>query len=135
MTYVTRLAMAGLVLAAAGCGDGGSGQDPAPTSKPASAPATRQAAREAAPGPLIVDVRTAGEFGSGHVIGAANLPYDTIDRTIGARAPDLGREIVLYCRSGARAGAALRTLRRMGYTNVTIAGTVQNMIDSGHTVQ
>ena len=131
MGYVTRLAMAGLVLAAVGCDNGGSAQNPGPTS----GPATRQAAREAAPGPLIVDVRTAGEFGSRHIAGAVNLPYGTIGRTIGKHAPDLGRKIVLYCRSGARARIAEDRLAELGYTDVTNAGTIRDMIDAGHAAE
>ena len=132
MGYVIRLAMIGLMLAAVGCDDSGAARAPAPTTRSTT---QKTATPKAAPNPLIVDVRTAGEYGGGHVVGAVNLPYDTIGQTIGRHAPDISRRIVLYCRSGRRAGRALTTLKRMGYLHVTNAGTVQNMIDTGYTVR
>ena len=136
MRYVMRLAMVGLVLAAAGCGDGDSTQDPAPTTRPTSRPTTQQtAAPTAAPSPLIIDVRTAGEYARGHVKGAVNLPVSTINQTIGTHAPDLDRPILLYCRSGARARAAQGALGQLEYTDVTSGGGLGEMIDAGHDVE
>lgn len=65
-------------------------------------------------GALLVDVRTPGEFASGHLPGARNVPLDRLE----AQAKDLGspdRAIVVYCRSGGRSAAAASTLKRMGF--------------------
>ncbi len=50
---------------------------------------------------LLVDVRSATEFASGHIPGAVNIPMDQIE----ARLDDLGRNfpLVLICQSGKRA--------------------------------
>jgi|GEM_PF-358342 len=88
-------------------------------------PATQPAA--AAAGKLIIDVRTAREFSDDHIGDAINIPYNLI----GARIGDLGiartRQIVLYGGSGKRAGLALATLRKLGYTNVTSAGGLADL--------
>lgn len=71
---------------------------------------------------LTIDVRTAAEFEAGHIEGAINIPYDEIGARIAEVTEDRERKIVLYCRSGARAGVAKRTLEDLGYTNVENAG-------------
>lgn len=77
---------------------------------------------EAPAAPLVIDVRTKAEYDSGHLEGALNIPYDVIGPQIGKVTEDKDREIVLYCRSGRRAGVALDALKALGYTNVTNAG-------------
>jgi phage shock protein E len=71
---------------------------------------------------LWLDVRTPDEFRQGHAEGAILIPYTEIAGQIQAAAPDKGREIRLYCRSGRRSGIALRTLQEMGYRNVANVG-------------
>lgn len=76
---------------------------------------------------VILDVRTADEFASGHIPGAKLLPYDEIDANRAAMliltkdAP-----VVLYCRSGRRSAIAGDSLRRLGYTTVYDLGGVGN---------
>ena len=97
------------------------GLDVKATTHPATQPETASA------GKLIIDVRTAREFGDDHIPGAINIPYNLI----GARIGDLGigkaHEIILYGRNGKRAGLALATLRKLGYTNVTNAGGLADL--------
>lgn len=69
---------------------------------------------------VIIDVREPEEFVHSHVEGAHNIPLSSI----GANQPVLASlsadtPIVVYCRTGARAGAAVTQLKAMGYTNVT----------------
>ena len=40
--------------------------------------------REAKTGPVVIDVRTAGESQTGHIPGALNIPYDQVAERIGA---------------------------------------------------
>ena len=75
-------------------------------------------------GALLVDVRSPGEYASGHMNGALNLPVDRV-RSFEAVEADRDREIVLYCRSGARSSRAASTLRSMGYTNVHDLGPMR----------
>lgn len=71
---------------------------------------------------IIIDVRTAQEFKSGHIKDALNIPYEVIGSKIEAITKDKDSEIVLYCRSGRRSGIALETLKKMGYTQAINAG-------------
>lgn len=67
-------------------------------------------------GAVLVDVRSPGEFGSGHIEGAKNIPVGEI----GGRAGELPKDktIVVYCRSGARSGQARSVLASKGFENV-----------------
>lgn len=64
---------------------------------------------------VVLDVRTAGEFAEGHVPGARNISHDEL----GARLAELedahDKDVVVYCRSGRRAGLAIETLRQAGF--------------------
>lgn len=72
-----------------------------------------------------IDVRSQAEYDSGHVDGALLMPHDDIAALIERAVPGRDTEIQLYCRSGRRADAALQTLRAMGYTRVSNAGSVE----------
>jgi len=77
--------------------------------------------------PLVVDVRTRGEFLSGAFPGAVNIDLDQL----AAKANELGdksREIVLYCASGARSAYGVRMLQQMGFTNVKNGGGLMHMM-------
>ena len=67
---------------------------------------------------LVVDVRSAQEFGTGHVPGALNIPHDEF----GDRLAELGEArdaaVVVYCESGRRAGRAATTLTDAGFRDV-----------------
>ena len=76
---------------------------------------------------LWIDVRTAEEYKAGHLEGAINIPYDEIEQKIQAVAADKTADIQLYCRSGRRSGIALETLRSMGYSKVTNAGSYEHL--------
>ena len=71
---------------------------------------------------ILVDVRTAEEFGSGHIPTAVNIPYDAIvDK---APTQDKNALIVVYCRTGSRSNAAQQALKKAGYTNVVNFGGI-----------
>jgi len=78
-------------------------------------------------GALVIDTRTVGEFSQGHVEGALNIPYNAIAAKIGAHTEDKSRQIIVYCHSGARSGAAKRALVHAGYTNVVNGGSLHRM--------
>lgn len=67
----------------------------------------------------ILDVRTAGEFFSGHIKDA--LQADWNDKTEFERRiafVDKAKPVYVYCLAGGRSAAAANKLRKMGYTNV-----------------
>jgi rhodanese-related sulfurtransferase len=67
--------------------------------------------------PIIVDVRTAEEFASGHIANAINIPVESIT-TAPVELPDKEALILIYCRSGNRSEEATRKLLDLGYTNL-----------------
>ena len=76
---------------------------------------------------LIVDVRTAAEYRTGHFPGAVNVPV----QEIGRRHSELGdkeRTIVVYCRSGHRSAAAKAKLDAAGFTHVLDGGSLGAMM-------
>lgn len=72
---------------------------------------------------LVIDVRTAGEFASGHLPGVTNIPLDRIKKEIPELAPDRDKPILLHCLSGARSASACSELKQMGYTRVYNLGS------------
>jgi phage shock protein E len=110
------------------------GTDPKIKTKPhilgLGAEATTQTATQAkpkAPDKVIIDVRTAREFSDDHIGEAINIPYNLIAAKIDELGLVKSHEIILYCRSGKRAGLALATLKKIGYTNVTNAGGLADL--------
>ncbi len=79
-------------------------------------------------GPLILDVRTPGEFDMGAVPGAVNLPLDDLQAKADSAIGSKDREVIVYCASGARSAYAQRVLRQMGYKNVENGGGLHDMM-------
>ena len=71
---------------------------------------------------IIIDVRTQGEWDSGHIIQAVHLPLDSFESGIESLIIDKGQPVYLYCRSGNRSGKALKIMQKLGYTNAVNAG-------------
>jgi phage shock protein E len=80
----------------------------------------RQLLRE---GAVVVDVRSPGEFNSGHIAGAINIPLGDLDEDAPKRLPDKGKPVLLHCLSGTRSGIARHKLQGLGYTNVFNLGS------------
>jgi phage shock protein E len=74
-------------------------------------------------GALVVDVRNPGEFSSGHVPGAINIPLGSLRSEASRQLPEKGRAVLLHCLSGARSGIARQQLKNLGYTNVFNLGS------------
>ena len=76
---------------------------------------------------IILDVRRADEFASGHIPGAVNLANEVIgedDAAVEAVLPDKDQLILVYCRSGNRSKQASQKLADMGYTRVVEFGGI-----------
>lgn len=82
--------------------------------------------------PLVVDVRTAEEFAAGHVPGAINIPHDQVASREAEFAVEGEREIVVYCKSGKRAGMALEALAASGIRATHLEGDMLGWIAAGH---
>jgi rhodanese-related sulfurtransferase len=81
---------------------------------------------------LLVDVRDANEFQTGHVPGAINLPLNQIRHRLGELPRD--REVWLYCGVGQRAYYAARVLMQNGFHVKTLPGgfCTYNLIQSSN---
>ncbi len=64
-------------------------------------------------GAIIVDVRTPGEFKSGHIKGSINIPLDDI-RNKTEELKKKNKVIITCCRSGNRSGMAKSILQSAG---------------------
>lgn len=73
-----------------------------------------------AEGAFLVDVRTPGEFADGHVKGSVNIPLDTVPAQISKFRNK--KNIIVFCRSGARSGQAKNILQQNGIQNVVNGG-------------
>lgn len=83
---------------------------------------------------FVLDVRTAEEFAAGHVPGAVNVPYDQVASQLAQIPKD--KDVVLYCKSGRRAGLAAEVLQASGYTKLEhLQGDMQAWLQDGRPVE
>ena len=83
-------------------------------------------------GPLIVDVRTPGEFAGGHIQGASRMSIGQLKRALAAGAIEPGREVIAVCLSATRSIPAVRLLRQNGVPNARqLAGGMRAWIGAG----
>lgn len=72
-------------------------------------------------GAIIVDVRTNGEFNTGHIKGSVNIPVDKIansaDKLKAKKKP-----VITCCASGSRSAMAKSVLKGKGITDVYNGG-------------
>jgi len=73
---------------------------------------------ESGTAPLILDVRTPGEYRSGHVPQAINIPHNELASRLAELADAKNREVVAYCEQGPRAGFAESVLQEAGFSAV-----------------
>jgi rhodanese-related sulfurtransferase len=84
--------------------------------------------------PFVLDVRAPEEFVTGHVPGAVNIPYDQVAARLAEVPKD--KDVVLYCRSGRRAGMAAEVLAANGYTRLKhLEGDMPAWIEKGRPVE
>lgn len=77
---------------------------------------------------IWIDVRTTEEFNTGHIEGAAHIPYEEIAARISEITTDKNATIHLYCRSGNRSGIAQQTLQAMGFKNAINEGGYEALL-------
>lgn len=66
----------------------------------------------------IIDVRTPGEYQSGHIKNAQNINVQSGDFKAKTENFDREKPIYIYCRSGSRSANAGRTLEEMGFKEI-----------------
>ncbi len=75
---------------------------------------------------IILDVRTAEEYASGHIPEAINFPNESIGNEEIPALPDKDQLILVYCRSGNRSKQASEKLAALGYTNIVEFGGIND---------
>lgn len=71
-------------------------------------------------GPLVVDVRSAGEWAASHIPGSVSIPLEEIDRRLGEL--DRARPVAFVCASGIKSGAVASKVKALGYDARNVAG-------------
>ena len=84
---------------------------------------TKRAVAYLKDGALVIDVRSAAEFSSGHLPNAINLPLEEIEVALPRRVKDKNQVLLLHCQSGMRSGVAKTKLAGLGYANVFNLGS------------
>jgi phage shock protein E len=81
-------------------------------------------------GAIILDVRSKGEYASGHIKGSINISVDELSSNLN-KLKDKNKTIITCCASGMRSASAKSILKSNGYTQVHNGGgwsSLQNKI-------
>ncbi len=81
-------------------------------------------------GAIIIDVRTRGEFQSGHIKGSINIPLDSLRNNFAKIKKN--KPVITCCASGMRSASAKSLLKTSGYSEVYNGGSwysLQNKIN------
>jgi len=79
----------------------------------------------------LVDVRSQGEFQSGHLPGGIHIPLDEVPAKTKEIA-ELPKPIILYCHSGHRSGIAADYLHQQGVEEVFNGGSIFQLMHLVH---
>ncbi|MFZ6773511.1 rhodanese-like domain-containing protein [Undibacterium sp. SXout7W] len=83
---------------------------------------------------VLLDVREADEYASGHIPGAVHISRGMLEFAL-SNHPELSdrdTDIVLYCKTSGRAALAAASLHTMGYLSVkSISGGIDAWIQAG----
>ena len=77
---------------------------------------TLQATRLINDGAVVLDVREAGEYATGHLPSSRHIPSAELDKRLG-ELPS-GKPVIVVCASGSRAARAASALRKAGRADV-----------------
>jgi len=81
---------------------------------------------------ITVDVRTPGEFMTGHIQGAQNIDFEGGSFESQIESLDKNGTYAVYCRSGNRSGQAVKVMQDAGFKNIyNLDGGVIDWANSG----
>ena len=75
-------------------------------------------------GAILLDVRSVDEFSRGALPNAQNIPLALLPVVAGERLGN-NKPVLVYCQVGSRAHMAEKILTRLGFTDVTNIGGIQ----------
>ena len=83
-------------------------------------------------GVVILDVRTPGEFMTGHIQDAQNIDFESGSFESQIESLDKNGTYAVYCRSGNRSGQAVKVMQDAGFKNIyNLNGGVIDWANSG----
>lgn len=124
-----------LIVLTAGTMACGGGAEPAAAATPVSQTELLHSI-DAGDAPMILDVRSPEEFAEGHVPGAVNIEYDELAERLAEIEAVRHAPVVVYCRSGRRAGIAEAVLLEQGFSNVQhLEGDMLAWLEAGLPVE
>lgn len=71
---------------------------------------------------IVVDLRDAAEFATGHLPGARNIPVAELENRLGELSRFKAKPVILVCQSGARSAKAIATLTKAGFERAESLG-------------
>ena len=72
---------------------------------------------------IVLDVREPNEYAAAHIPGSINIPRGLLEFSIWSLIPDKNEKILVYCKTGARAALAAKTLNELGYVHARAVAT------------
>ena len=86
--------------------------------------------------PVLLDVRTQSEYNDGHIQDAINIPHDQILKEPQLVSAYKDSQMVVFCRSGVRAGKVIEMLESLGFKEIIdIDGDMLAWNEAGHSVE
>ncbi len=70
------------------------------------------------PDMMVLDIRTPGEFNSGHIPTSINIDYKAENFELEIKKLDRSKPYLMHCRSGRRSTAALDTFRKHRFDHI-----------------
>jgi len=84
---------------------------------------------------VLLDVRTPGEFASGHIAGAANIDFESGTFPADIQKLDKSKTYAVYCRSGNRSAQATALMAKDGFKSIfNLDGGINNWQGAGNAV-
>ena len=81
---------------------------------------------------IVLDVREANEFATGHVLGAKNLPVARMETAGSEIMKKKDRPVIVYCDGGDRSGKAIGMLKKQGFTRLAnLSGGIKAWQEAG----
>lgn len=84
----------------------------------------------------IVDVRDAGEFSSGHLPDALNIPVSKLAERMGELEKFKEKPVILCCATGMRSNKACGELKKQGFTKLyNLSGGIDSWVGAGYPIK
>lgn len=84
--------------------------------------------------PVLIDVRTSGEYMGGHLKNATLMDFYASDFKSRASKLDRTKPVFVYCASGVRSNSAAEVLKGLGFQVYDLAGGIRSWSRAGKTI-